>query len=227
MINLEDYGLEKVLKLGIGNTLKSRIVLDVVHAMKYIHEIGMMHRNLKVENIMLNSLSMTKLVDFGLVRIEEMAFDGFSFDKETLSLTKGLGTFAYMSPEMAREENYNFKTDVYSFGIVLYCIFTGKLPEFSLKDKMNGEMPEMPKPSFAISQFCIDLISRCLDKLPSERPSFDEILNSMRENEFKFASDVDFDILSKRDKEIEFIENKLAKSPKTLGLLKNLSFSLK
>ncbi|KAK8860564.1 hypothetical protein M9Y10_012229 [Tritrichomonas musculus] len=66
-----EYGLNEVLKKEINNTLKVRIILDIVHAMNYLHKHGMIHRDLKIENIMLNEFFETKLVDFGLIKITE------------------------------------------------------------------------------------------------------------------------------------------------------------
>lgn len=81
---------------------------------------------------MLNSVFDTKIVDFGLVRINENIFSQYSFVED--SLTRRIGTFAYMSPEMINEEEYDNKTDVYSFGVVLYFMFVGSLP------KQNNEI---------------------------------------------------------------------------------------
>lgn len=200
-----EYGLEEVLKNKINNTLKVKIVIEIAHAMKYLHKLGMIHRDLKIENIMVNSVYETKLVDFGLVRISESLFNGYSFVEE--SFTKGIGTFAYMSPEMLNEEEYDNKTDVYSFGVVLYFMFLGTLPKQSMKDKTNGipiMVPSSQSPS--VSQFCIDLITQCLKPDPSDRPSFETILNDMRSNGFDLASDVDPSIVSQRDQQLEMFE---------------------
>ena len=77
----------------------------------------MIHRDLKIENIMLNAVFQTKLVDFSLIRINECVLDEYSLVDD--SMTKGVGTLSYMSPEMLNEEDYDNKTDVYSFGVVL------------------------------------------------------------------------------------------------------------
>lgn len=129
-----DYNLSEILKMNINNTTKAKIVLEIVHTMDYLHKNGLIHRDLKIENIMVNSLFETKLVDFGLVRISEAFVDGFSFVND--SLTKGIGTLAYMSPEMVNKEDYDGKTDFYSFGIVLHFIFVGNIPEQTLKLNM-------------------------------------------------------------------------------------------
>lgn len=74
-------------------------------------------------------------------------------------MTKNIGDFIFMSPEMQNDDDeYDIKTDVYSYGVIIYNFFTGKLPKFP---------PTFPLPSQSISICCIE---------PSERPSFDEIL---------------------------------------------------
>lgn len=200
-----EYKLVDVLKKSINNTLKARIALDVAHAMNFLHKSGLIHRELKIENIMLNSFLETKLIGLGFVRINELLVNNFSYVKD--SLAKGIGSFAFMSPEMANEEEYDSKTDVYSFGVILHVIFAGNLPNQSLNEKMSGKKFKLPNPSDSISPFCINLIEQCTVRSPLKRPSFDNILNQLRENSFELASDIDPSILLKRDKELEFIEN--------------------
>lgn len=201
-----DFKLDEIIKSNIKNTLKVRIVIEIAHAMNYIHKKGLIHRDLKVENIMLNSVYESKVVDFGLVRIHEFINEEYSYVKD--SLTRGIGTFEYMSPEMLNLEDYDYKTDVYSFGIVLYYIFTGSLPNQSLKDKMNGKKITLPSPSPFISQFCIDLIIKCLSYKPSERPTFEEIINDIRKHNYTLASNLDITVLYRREHELELFETK-------------------
>ena len=197
--------LSDVLKSGIiNNTLKTRIVVEIVHAMNYIHKHGMIHRDLKIDNIMLNSVFEVKLVDFGLVRIHEVFNNDYSFLND--SMTKGVGTLAYMSPEMMNEEHYDYKTDVYSFGIVLYFIFIGKLPKQGMKDKMNGKMIDLPSSSPGISQFCIDLIKKCLKVDPNERPSFEDILIDIRNHNYQLAGNIDRSVIYLRDQQLELFD---------------------
>lgn len=95
---------------------------------------------------MLNKRFEAKIIDFGLVHVSEM-LNGESF----VSLTKGIGTFAYMSPEMLNEDDYDYKTDVYSFGVYLYVLFTGSLPKQKLNEKLSKKVP-LPNPSPSICQ---------------------------------------------------------------------------
>ncbi|KAK8884318.1 hypothetical protein M9Y10_043426 [Tritrichomonas musculus] len=203
-IEFLEYSLKDVLEWHINNTLKVKIVIEIAHAMKYMHKHGMIHRDLKIENIRLNSIFETKLVDFGLVRINECLLNGYSFVED--SLTKGVGTLAYMSPEMLNEEDYDCKTDVYSFGVILYFMFFGSIPKQSLKDKTNGKPITVQfSPSPSVSSFCIELIRKCLSPNPSDRPSFKMILDEIRKNGYELASNVDPVILTQRDKQLKII----------------------
>ena len=160
--------------------------------MNLLHKKGIIHRNLKIDSIMINKSFETKLVKFNY------ATDGFS--DSTDSLTKEIGEFDYMSPEIVNGEEYNNKTDVYSFGVILHTIFTGKPPKQSFEDKIKGKEIKLPRPSNSISKFCINLIERCLSYSTLKRPSFEEILQEMRENSYKLAPGVNSINLSKRDK---------------------------
>lgn len=202
-LEFQDYSITDYIK-NMNNTLKTKIVVEIVHAMNFIHKKGLIHRDLKIDNIRLNCIFEAKIIDFGLVRIHEILSDKYSFVQE--SMTKGVGTFAYMSPEMLNQEDYDYKTDVYSFGIVLYFLFVGSLPTQSLRDKLIGKKVEMPSPSHSISKCCIELISKCLSFKPSDRPSFDEILKFISDNNFNLASFVDQQIVSRRNRELIYFE---------------------
>ena len=202
-LEYEDYSLSDCLK-NMNNTLRTKIVVEIVHGMKAIHKKGLIHRDLKIENIRLNCIYEAKIIDFGLVRIHELLSDNYSFVQDTM--TKGVGTFHYMSPEMLNEEDYDYKTDVYSFGVVLYYLFIGSLPKQKMKDKTSGVMITLPKQSESISKFCIELISKCLSFKPAARPTFDEILTMIRDNSYSLASYVDIGIVSRRDRELDLYE---------------------
>ncbi|KAK8884757.1 hypothetical protein M9Y10_043877 [Tritrichomonas musculus] len=194
-----EYSLKECLEKKILNdTFKAKIVVEVAHGMNYIHKLKMIHRDLKIENIMLNPVYEAKIIDFGLARVEEISQD---------SLTKGVGTFHYMSPEMANQEDYDIKTDVYSFGICIYYIFTGKLPDQSLRDKLNGKPIPLPKSSTTISPFCIELISKCTSPRPDDRPAFIDIIEDMKRHSFMLSSNVDSEIVSHRNLELEIINH--------------------
>ena len=190
------FSIESVIKKGLmSNTLKVRIAVEVAFGMSYLHSHGMMHRDLKLGNIMMNGVFNSKIIDFGLVRISDLSMSGNS-------MTKGIGTLAYMSPEMVNEEDYDNKTDVYSYGVVLFKLFAERLPKQSMRDRLNNVPMEYPTESGKISKYCINLIKRCTMFEPEQRPTFDEIIEDMLSNNFALASEVDVKVISQRFKEL-------------------------
>lgn len=96
------------------------ISIQLCEALSAAHEKEIVHRDIKGDNIMLTSKSQTKIMDFGLAKL-----------KGASKLTKTgstLGTVGYMSPEQAQGKEVDRRTDIFSFGVVLYELITGKLP---------------------------------------------------------------------------------------------------
>lgn len=197
-----DYKLKDLMtKNYLNNTLKARIVLEIAHAMNYLYKLGHIHRDLNADNIMLNSVFHVKIIDFGMAKINECLFDTETLN--TVSMTKGIGAYEFMSPEMINEEDYDNKTDVYSFGIVLYFLFVGSLPKQSIAEKAKSISIKMPSPSNYISKFCIELIEECLSNNPEDRPSFEMIIEKLKNNLYGLASNVDKEIVSRRHHELD------------------------
>jgi serine/threonine protein kinase/Tfp pilus assembly protein PilF len=107
-----------------GEPLPIRQVLDIAiqvcEGLVAAHEKGIVHRDIKSDNIIVTSKGQAKITDFGLAKL-----------KGATKLTKAgstLGTAAYMSPEQAQGEDVDHRSDIFSFGVVLYELLTGKLP---------------------------------------------------------------------------------------------------
>ncbi|XP_057988493.1 serine/threonine/tyrosine-protein kinase HT1-like isoform X2 [Hevea brasiliensis] len=100
--------LNLVLKLG----------LDIARGMQYLHSQGVLHRDLKSENLLLGEDMCVKVADFGISCLESQCGSAKGF----------MGTYRWMAPEMIKEKHHTKKVDVYSFGIVLWELLTALTP---------------------------------------------------------------------------------------------------
>ncbi|CCD25056.1 non-specific serine/threonine protein kinase NDAI_0E02390 [Naumovozyma dairenensis CBS 421] len=144
---------------------------QIVGAVYYAHSLNCVHRDLKLENILLDKNGNAKLTDFGFTR-ECMT---------KTSLETICGTTVYMAPELIKRESYDgFKIDIWSLGVILYTMLNGSMP-FDEDDETKTEwkiMNEMPVFNDTIlSEDAKDLLIKLLSKDPNERPSMQEILH--------------------------------------------------
>lgn len=174
---------------NISPTQKTNIAIGIAHGMRYLHSKGIIHRDLKSPNILLDNRLFPYISDFGLGRIIEKAIEGLP------PMTTCAGTPNWMAPEQISTENYGFAVDVYSFGMILYELATCRFPFEGLKSHeifnlvSSGRRPELP-PNLEGTPLK-DLIQRCWDQDPNKRPNFDQIYNMfyMRNVDFPGTSD--------------------------------------
>ena len=153
---------------------KIKITNDIIKGIIYIHErkpIGLIHRDLKLRNILLTNSYTAKIGDFGLstFAIDNIIKTASNNDlsnmeckrdnTETLDLTNNVGTGRYMAPEI-RTNNYNNKVDIYSCGILLFELFTNKL-------YINDWITKYCK----LNNHLIKLINEMVSISPNDRPS--------------------------------------------------------
>ena len=101
-----------------------------------------------------------------------------------------VGTMNFMAPEiLLQKEKYDSKVDVYSFGVIVYFILmNGELPPIKMLDVSKGIKPTIPE---SINKFSRELISKCWNFEPSERPTFEEICNDIINNKFQLINGID------------------------------------
>lgn len=171
---------------------KIEIGVQVCAALSAAHSAGIIHRDIKPENIMMRDDGIVKVLDFGLAR--------FSPKKQTDSNAKFvtkpgivMGTATYMSPEQARGLPVDEKTDIFSLGIVLYEMFTGKPPFDGINEieTVAAILEREPKPlDDYFPESLKTIIAGALRKNHLERPSATEMLEELRQlgRQLEFSS---------------------------------------
>lgn len=135
-------------KLGVSETLN--YVIQIAEAIYCAHENNIIHRDIKPQNIIINQENVPKVTDFGIAQ---------GVNKNTSTEKDIIGSVHYFSPEQARGERTDERSDIYSLGILIYEMLTGELP-------FDGENPI----SIALKQVHepIDLASRINDQVPHQ-----------------------------------------------------------
>jgi serine/threonine-protein kinase len=155
--------LDKQERFAIADIM--RIMEGLLAALQYSHDRGIVHRDIKPDNILLTKAGQPKVTDFGISRIESSSM--------TVAGTL-LGTPAYMSPEQFRGEVVDARTDIYSSGVLLYQLLTGDRPfEGSMSAIMhkalNIEPPAPSQLSVNAPRSFDAMVSRAMAKAPEDR----------------------------------------------------------
>jgi predicted Ser/Thr protein kinase len=162
-------------RLPVRRTLE--LGLEVARALAFAHAQGLVHRDVKPQNVLLSGDGRAKVTDFGIAR-----------SLDTLGMTKTgtvLGTSHYIAPEQARGERVDTKTDVYSFGVVLFELLTGEVPydgesflAVAMKhvhDPVPGVLERRPDCPIRLAV----LVEACLAKDPAGRPSMADCVREL------------------------------------------------
>lgn len=147
-----------------------RIFAQLVGAVAYVHSKSCVHRDLKLENILLDKHENVKLCDFGFTR---------EYEGKANYLQTFCGTICYSAPEMLKGEKYaGEKVDVWSLGIILYALLAGELPWDEDDEQVTKQkiLTEEPKFNERFPDDAKSLISALLSKRPLLRPTLDDIL---------------------------------------------------
>lgn len=161
-------------------TARTIIALCLSYAMKHLHAIGIIHRDLKSMNVLLDDNLLPKLCDFGVAR----------FLQSDEPMTKSAGTPNWMAPELNGDASYGPEVDVYSFAMILYELITDEIPWKNLdpiavlrKVVVEHQRPRIPE---CIDSSLRNLVEMCWNDDPSQRPTFKEIYEMFKSGNVAF-----------------------------------------
>lgn len=143
------------------------IFKQVVSGVKHLHDQGIVHRDIKDENVIVDSKGFVKLIDFGSAAyVKSGPFDVF------------VGTIDYAAPEVLGGEPYEGKPqDIWAIGILLYTIVFKENPFYNIDEILEGALKFSNHSD--VSEECIDLITRILNKCAPKRPTIDAVYNDV------------------------------------------------
>jgi serine/threonine protein kinase/predicted Zn-dependent protease len=169
IIEKETLSVRKVLDIGI----------QICEGLTIAHEKGIVHRDIKSDNIMFTPRGQVKIMDFGLAKLKGAT--------KLTSTRSTLGTAAYMSPEQAQGEEVDQRSDIFSFGVVLYELLTGKLPfggehqAAIIYSIINEEPQSVARYNNQVSVELERIVSKALVKEKEERyQHIDDLLADLR-----------------------------------------------
>ncbi len=176
---LEGETLRDRLRGGALSTRKAiDFALQIAHGLAAAHEKGIVHRDLKPENLFITHENRVKILDFGLAKLTHPE-DSSSADALTMQVATDpgvvMGTVGYMSPEQVRGKAADHRSDIFSFGSLLYEMLAGKRafygdsPADTMSAILKDDPPELAETARNIPPALQRIVNHCLEKNPRQR----------------------------------------------------------
>ncbi len=178
-----------------------RIIAEVVLALESMHEKGIVYRDLKPENVLLDKDGHVRLVDLGLAKV-------LSRDNSYLTTTI-CGSLSYAAPEMLSEREYGLAFDMWTLGVFVYQVLTGDMP-FDTEDRSRQEILRDQQlgqiPVNGLSPETYSLVRELLNPDPARRPT----CNNVRAH--RMFSDIDWEALARKEAHPDSLEDTMRKT---------------
>jgi serine/threonine protein kinase len=152
---------------------------QIVSGLSVAHQKGIIHRDLKPENLFITRDDRVKILDFGLAKLRGPADDGHGLEADTRKAITNpgvvMGTVGYMSPEQVRGQMTDHRSDIFSFGVILFEMLTGKraFHRDSVIEVMHAilkdDVPDLDSDEARITPALDKVMRRCLEKKPEHR----------------------------------------------------------
>jgi hypothetical protein len=177
--NLASYLKEKGF-LSVSEA--ANIVIPVAEGLAYAHNQGIIHRDLKPANILLTKEHVPKISDFGIAKISQSS--------QLTQVGSVLGSPRYMSPEQCSGGSVDARSDIYSLGITLYELLTGKVPfEGDTSSVLARQIVEEPTPlsevlsdiSVELEKLILQMLAKSPDQRPADMPTMIGLLSSFKD----------------------------------------------
>ena len=179
--NLKNYIINHQFDNQLNNIEKNKMIRDIAKAIEFLHSLGIIHRDLKLENILLSgqlnkyNCHQIKIIDFSLSVVKTL----------NEKLIKRYGTITYIPPEIILEQPYNDTIDIWAFGIISFMIINNGLHPFvnNLNNSINTQFFNNIL-YMELSNYCINekykIIFSCLAKTSEDRPKINQIVEKFQ-----------------------------------------------
>ncbi len=219
------HELVGMLKGGLPVHVACDIVCQVAEALDDIHRRGMVHRDVKPDNVLIDTAGDVKIIDFGLALLDEAARD----DEFSLAMIFGhdcLGTADYMPPEQSVDSlKVDARADIYSLGCTLFVALTGQRP-FSGKSQkeviaahQQAPIPDIRKINENIPEPLADIIKRMMAKSPDDRyASMSEVVAALKPFARRKRIEFDYDDITKRRMALAIRQGRMSMRPTSTAM---------